>query len=306
MKKVLLWMMVVALPAVGQGAATSKKTAPAKPEQKSAGAATNENLPSKQTVEDFLHHTFGYDQNLKYEVVSIKPAPDPSMAEVTVIMNTPQGQQLLPLFITPDHKFAISGEFVPFGDDPYAHARQVLSEKAHGPARGPSNPAVTIVEFGDLQCPACKRAQPIMDRLMTDFPNAKLIFQQFPLPQHRWAMLAAKYALCVARQNNGAFWKFLDEVYTNQDSMQQMTEEQVTPKLEEYATGAGVNAKEVAQCTTDPKIAEQIFASEELGKEMGITGTPTVFIGGRKISNVSGLPYDTLKAIVQFQADGGK
>ena len=274
----------------------ASKTTPAKP---SGGG----NLPTEATVEEFLHHTFGYDSNLKWKVTQIKPAADPALSEVDIVMNTPEGQQAVKLFITPDRKFAISGDFLPFGADPYAPMRTLLKEKATGPSRGAASPTVTIVEFGDLQCPACKRAQPTIEKLMNDNPNAKLVFQQFPLTQlHKWAETASKYALCVNKQNKDAFWKFVDTVYQNQDSMQQMTVEQVEPKLKQYAGDSGANADQVQQCTSDPTIAEQIFKSEELGHEVDVTGTPTLFLNGRKIGNVGGIPYETLKAITEFQA----
>jgi protein-disulfide isomerase len=135
-------------------------------------------------------------------------------------------------------------------------------------------------------------------------PNARLIFEQFPLVQiHKWANIAAKYSLCVAKQNNDAYFKFIDTVYSHQDELQSQTEEQVTPKLKEYASEAGVNADQVQQCTANPAIAVAINDSLELGREMDVTGTPTLFVGGRKIGNVAGIPYETLKAITEFQAN---
>ena len=261
------------------------------------------NLPSEAMVNDFLHHTFGYDENLKWKVTEIKPADDPALTEVSIIMNTPQGQQPLKFFVTPDQKFAISGDFMPFGADPYAPMRQLLNEKAKGPSRGAANPSVTIVEFGDLQCPACKRAQPTIEKLMADVPNARLVFEQFPLTQlHKWAMTAAKYAACVDKQSKDAFWKYIDTVYEHQDEMEPMSVEQVEPKLKQYAGDVGVNADQVQKCTQDSSTEAEIFASEGLGHEVDVTGTPTLFINGRKIGNVGGVPYDTLKDITQFQA----
>jgi protein-disulfide isomerase len=288
--------------AFGQSSAKSAAS-PAKASAETTSAAKPGNLPSEQTVNDFLFHTFGYESNLKYKVAEIKPADDPSMAEVTIVLNTTEGQQVLKLFVTPDQKYALSGDLLPFGADPFAVARGTLQKNVNGPTRGPANAAVTIVEFGDLQCPVCKRAQPTIEKLMTDVPNAKLVFQQFPLAQiHRWAMAAAKYSLCVAKQNNDAYWKFIDIVYQHQDELQPQTEEQVVPKLKQYAADAGVNADQVEQCTKDPEIAIKINDSIELGRAMDVTGTPTLFIGGRKIGNVAGIPYETLKAITTFQA----
>ncbi|HVZ19173.1 MAG TPA: thioredoxin domain-containing protein, partial [Terriglobales bacterium] len=265
MKRLALLFLAGAL-TVSVAAQSSSKPAPPSGLGAQTPGQRASNTLSRETVNEFLRHTFGYDQNLKWQIRDIKPAPDPSLTEVDVVMNTPEGQQGLRLYVTPDQKSAVTGEFLPFGSDPYAPVRNLLSEKAKGPSRGAANPAVTIVEFGDLQCPACKRAQPTIEKLMNDEPNAKLIFEQFPLTQlHKWAMTASKYALCVNRQNKDAFWKFVDTVYQNQDAMQQMTVEQVEPKLKQFATDAGVNADQAQQCTNDPAITADIVMSQELG-----------------------------------------
>ena len=76
---------------------------------------------------------------------------------------------------------------------------------------------MTIVEFGDLECPACKAAQPNVNKLMQEEPKAKLIFQNFPLETiHKWALLGAKYVECVSSGDNDAVWKFISTVYEHQ------------------------------------------------------------------------------------------
>ena len=305
MRKLSFVILVLATTAFAQSAA-KKPVAATSPAVQSQPMKTG-SLPTEQTVNEFMRHTFGYEPNLKYKVAEIKPAADPAMTEISVVLNTPEGQQMLKLLVTPNQKYAVSGDIIPFAADPYAAARETLAKNVNGPVRGRADAPVTIVEFGDLQCPACKRAQPTIEKLLADVPNAKLIFQQFPLTQiHKWAMIAAKYGLCVAKQNNDAYFKFIDTVYQHQDEMQQQTEEQVTPKLKEYAGTSGVNADQVQQCTSDPAIAIKISNSMALGQEMEVTGTPTLYVGGRKIGNVSGIPYETLKVITEFQASNGK
>jgi protein-disulfide isomerase len=189
-KRVFLVGVLLSISALAQTA--PKKSAPTTATTATHSApAKASNLPSEETVREFLRHSFGFEPNVKYTVLEIKPAADPALSEATIVLNTPEGQQVMKLFITPDQKYAINGDFIPFGADPYAPAREKL-KAANGPTRGPANAAVTIVEFGDLQCPACKRAQPTIEKLLTDVPNAKLVFQQFPLVQlHKWAMTAA-------------------------------------------------------------------------------------------------------------------
>src|SRR5260370_39140813 len=97
----------------------------------------------------------------------------------------------------------------PFGTNPFATARAKL-QAADGPARGAATPVISIVEFSDLECPHCKLAQPILEKLVTDFPQVHYVFQQFPLPAtlHPWAMKAAEYTDC-ARTDKAAFWQYL-------------------------------------------------------------------------------------------------
>ena len=130
-----------------------------------ATASTATALPSEATVDAFLKQMFGWNQDLTWKIASIKPAEAQGFTEVTAIFNTPQGQQVFRVFVTPDQKFALTGDMVPFGAEPFAAARAIL-KSASGPTHGTADAAVTIVEFGDLECPACKAAQPQLAKLM--------------------------------------------------------------------------------------------------------------------------------------------
>ena len=278
----------------GQKSAVPKtEAAPEKP-----GASPS--LPSQATVNGFLTHMFGYDPGIKWNIVAIKPAPASQMGEIDVVLTNPQGQQVTKLFITPDGKYAVAGDLLPFAADPFAEDRDRLQARAKGPSQGPADAEVTIVEFGDLECPSCKAAQPTIEKLLGDMPNVRLIFQQFPLPQiHPWAMKASQYGVCIARQSSDSYFKFMKNVYQNQE---QITAENADQQLKAAATAAGANVDAAASCAPEPATQAQIKQSQELGVAVDVTGTPTLFINGRKISNVNGIPYDVLKSITQFQA----
>src|SRR5581483_7997843 len=130
--------------------------------------------------------------------------------------STPQGQQSNRLYVSADGKHAVVGDIIPFGARPFDAANAELQKGVNGPARGPASAPVTIVEFSDLQCPHCKEAEPILDKLMEEEKNVKLVYQNFPLPSHDWAQKAAAYADCVGRSNNDAFWKFIGSVFESQ------------------------------------------------------------------------------------------
>ncbi|MGD0990452.1 MAG: DsbA family protein [Candidatus Sulfotelmatobacter sp.] len=271
-----------------------------KPNDKSIPAV---NLPSEATVDSFMKQTFGYEPQVSWKISSIKPAPVPGLAQVDVILANGQGQQLSRFYVTPDGDHAVVGDIIPFGAKPYDAAKQTLEKGITGPARGPKDAPVTIVEFGDLQCPACKAAQPAIEALVAAEPTARFVFQNFPLEMHNWAAKGAAYAQCVGEASNAAFWKFVAKTYETQSDI---TADNADEKLTALANDAGVKGADIAGCAGTPVTKARVDASIALGKSVNVTGTPTLFINGRTIGNVSQVPADTLKALVEFAAKQGK
>jgi len=291
------------------GAAPTGTADAAKPASSAAASQSGSNLPSEANVGAFFHRMFGFDPNLVFKVVSIKASPVDGLAEVTAVVNTPNGQQMTKIFVEKD--YAIAGELMPFGSDPFARERTILDKAAFGPTKGPAAPAITIVEFGDLECPACKQAQPAIEKLMSSQTKVKLIFQNYPLNQiHPWAQRAAAYVDCITRGNNDAAWKFIAAVYEQQDAVDQQNESGAAAlgnKLNELAAGAGVDAKQAAVCADSAETKERLERSKKLGDEVAISSTPTFFINGRRVGNVLNMPPDVLKTVVEFEiAESGK
>src|SRR5215470_2748260 len=260
------------------------------------------NLPSEETVNGFLQQTFGYDSTVTWKITAIKPAIAEGLAEVDVLLSNAQGQSATTLYVTPDGKHALTGEIMPFGAKPYESAKEALLKGINGPARGPEKASVTIVEFSDLQCPHCKDAQPVIEKLLADEPNARFIWENFPLPSHDWAFKAAAYGDCVGRENKEAFWKFTKGVF---DAQEQITAANADEKLTAIANASGANGAKAASCAATPETTDRVQQQVELGKAVDVNGTPTLFINGRKIGNVTGAPYEYLKSIVEYDAKQG-
>jgi len=277
------------------------QTSIAKPPEKPATAASV-TLPSEATVDGFLQQTFGYQSDVSWKISSIKPAPVPGLAQVDVIIASPQGQQGSRFFVTADGEHAVIGEIIPFGAKPFEPAKKTLQKGISGPSRGPKDAPVTIVEFGDLQCPACKAAQPAIEGLIAAEPNARFVFQNFPLEMHNWAAKGAAYADCVAQASNDAFWKFVAKTYETQSDI---TAANADEKLTALADGAGVKGADIAACASTPVAKAHVDASLALGKAVNVTGTPTLFINGRSLGNISQVPAATLKSLVDFAAKEG-
>lgn len=292
-----LFLAGVALTAVAQqkSAVKPKSASTASAHTISRASAA---LPSEDEVNGFMHSMFGYNPQMTWKIVSIKPSEAEGLAEVTVQVSSPEGQGGQRFFVTADGKHAVTGDIIPFGAHPFEHARVELQKKANGPAKGSAGAPVEIVEFSDLQCPHCKEANPTVEKLLSENANIHFVYQNFPLPMHNWAEKAAEYDDCVGRASNDAFWKFIDGVFAAQD---QITAENADEKLAGIADQAGVKGSEIAACAAQPETQARVQASEELGKSLDVNSTPTLFVNGRPVG-VSGNDYDALKKLVDFSA----
>ena len=262
------------------------------------GTHATANLPSEEEVNGFLKQTFGYDPQLTWKIVTIKPSEAEGLAEVNVLISGPQGQGTQKFFVSQDGKHAVVGDIIPFGKHPFEQTRLQLEKKVTGPSRGPANAPVLVVEFSDLQCPHCKEANPTIERLLNEDQDVRFVYQHFPLASHNWAQKAAAYADCVARASNDAIWKFIDGVYAAQDNI---TADNADQKLTEIADQVGVKGADVAACAAKPETESRVEASINLGKSLDVNSTPTVFINGRPVG-VAGNNYDVLKQLVDFAA----
>ncbi|HEY2913256.1 MAG TPA: thioredoxin domain-containing protein, partial [Candidatus Angelobacter sp.] len=255
-------------------------------------------LPTMEEVEASMKRSFGYDPGVTWQIFDIRESSIPGLAEVLVSMNK---QQPVHLFLAPGAQIAIAGQILPFGTDPFAPARAHLKD-AFGPSRGGQNPPIDIIEFSDLECPHCKVAQPVLEKLYADFPQARFIFQQFPLPasMHPWALKAAQYADCAGQMNKDGFWKYVDAIFENQGGIALATADD---KLKELATANGYDAQKISTCAASPETDARIKKSLALGATLEVNETPTVFVNGRRVPGVANIPYDNLKQLVQFEID---
>lgn len=261
-------------------------------------------LPSQAQIDAALKRSFGYDPSLTWTIYDIKPSAIPGLADVIVSMNK---QNPIHLYVSPDSPNAIIGELIPFGPNPFEDAREKL-KAADGPTLGAAKPVIEMVEFSDLECPHCKAAAPVVEKLIADFPQVRLRFQEFPLPAsvHPWAMKAAEYADCAAQEKqekqekNDAFWKYIDTIFENQGSIAAATADD---KLKEFATTAGLDAAKIAACAATPATEASVNKSLQLGRALDINSTPTTFINGRRVAGIANVPYEQLKALVQFEID---
>lgn len=259
--------------------------------------------PTTQVVNAFLRQLWGYDPNRVWEVVGIQSTDAPGVSKVTILVGQ-QGVSRTPastvFFVTPDGNHAIAGaSVISFGAHPFAEVRQKLEQQATGPYRGSRSKSLMLVEFADLQCPHCKEAAASMDKLVQDYPNARIVLQNFPLTNvHPAAEQAAEYGVCVARQKgNAAFFQYVQAVFDTQSDLAT----NAVQTLNAAATKAGADAATVSACAATPSAKAAVAASVKLGEDIGVDQTPLLYVNGRAIP-VAGVPYPTLKQIISYAA----
>jgi protein-disulfide isomerase len=152
----------------------------------------------------------------------------------------------------------------------------------HEPAFGPADAPVTLVEFGDLQCPSCRAEAPVLRQLIPQFyaNKVRVVFKDYPLESiHPWARAASIAGRCIFKQDPPAFWKFYDWDYENQDDI---TVENLKAKVLGWAAANKIAAAQLESCMDSKATDAEITRNVTEGKAAGVRGTPTVFVNGVK------------------------
>jgi hypothetical protein len=285
-------------PAAQSGAPSQPAPAQLQPMPPPDPANFTATAPSKETVEAFLRASWGYDENRIFQVQAIQTTAVAGISRVTVLVEEKGTQQTQPSALTfltlPDGKHLIANdEILPFGAHPFDNYRDILEREAKGPSRGPAAALLQLVEFSDYQCPHCKEAQPTVDRLLKDYPQAHFVSQVFPLRNiHSEAEKGAEAAVCVAKiGGNDAFFKYTDAIYANQA---QLTPEGSAEALASAVKTAGVDDAKVKACVAEPSTKSAV----------GVNSTPSLFVNGRMLP-LAGIPYDQLKGIIDYDLKQG-
>ncbi len=154
------------------------------------------------------------------------------------------------------------------------------------PEKGNPNAKVTLVEFTDYQCPSCAKEQPVIERLITEYGDrVRFVFRDFPLTSiHADAEKAAEAA--EAAREQGKYFDFTAILFRNQS--------QLKPEmLKQYAGVIGLDRAKFDAALDSGKYADKIQRDVTDGQRLGITGTPSLFINGSPVADIT---YEGLKA----------
>ncbi len=160
---------------------------------------------------------------------------------------------------------------------------------------GKTDAKVTVVEFGDYECPACGQFNPTADQLIAVYgknPDFNFVFRNFPLPQHKNALIAAEAAEAANAQ--GKFLEMKSKLYSNQDQWK----ESETPidVFAGYAEELGLNVAKFKSEVLANKYQSIITGDLSLGSEIGVSWTPSIYVNGELLQTLPS--FDEMKNII--------
>jgi protein-disulfide isomerase len=166
--------------------------------------------------------------------------------------------------------------------------RYAVPTSADDPVRGNAAAPITIVEFSDYQCPFCARVNPTLAKVRETYGDkVKIVFKDYPLPNHPQAPKAAEAARCAGEQKK--YWEMHDAMFANQRALE-------VPALKQTARAIGIEGAAFDQCLDSGKYAATVRSGAELGEKMGVNSTPTLYVNGRPL--IGAMPFENFKAII--------
>jgi protein-disulfide isomerase len=194
----------------------------------------------------------------------------------------------------PDRRAGRGADARPAAPEKAAPARQLPPGNAMGPdvatlpRKGSPNAKVTMLEFSEFQCPYCSKVNPTIKDLLNAYPNdLQIAFVHMPLDFHKDAPLAAEAAMAAHEQ--GKFWEYHDLLFANQKALKR-------PDLERFAEQVGLDMGKFRAALDSGKYTKAVDQNTADARAMGMSGTPSFAINGRKF--VGAQPLDNFKKVI--------
>ncbi len=254
----------------------------------------------KAAMEAYVRHLLAVMPQVQVKIDDPKPAPA-NLDRVDVHFTFGQQSRDEIFYVTKDGKNIVRGMVYDINQNPFKEDLDKLKTDL-SPSFGTPGAPVVIVMFGDFECPACRvEAQAIRENALKTFPKeVRVYFKDFPLQTlHPWAKSAAIAGRCVFRENPAAFWKYFDWIYAHQP---EITLENLKSKVLEFAkTEPDLDGMQFGRCMDSKATEAEVDASIAQGRSLNISGTPTTFVNGRRLTD--SFPWPNLEQLINQELD---
>ena len=276
-----------------------------KPGAVKVGAPTTPMTPAKKpnfdraAIGDYVRTVEMWPKDLELKISDPKPSAYlPGFQEFTVGAIY-QGNEVLQrlYYLSADGQRFVQGNVFMLAKHPFQRNIDKLKTDLM-PSFGAPGAPVTLVVFSDFQCPYCREeAKALRENLPKEFPNdVRVYYKEFPLTTiHPWSMKSAEAGRCVFRANPEAFWDYHDWIF---DVQKDITPENLTSKVLEWAGSKGVDTLQLTRCMETHATEPEVRKNMAEGMTLGVDRTPTMFLNGRPLE---GMAWDQLKARIAFE-----
>jgi protein-disulfide isomerase len=238
----------------------------------------------KERVESYLFRRLLSGTGDKPFIKSVEVMRDSCYRKLTMSIPGTRGDSVM--YLSPDERF-LTAAFYDLSTDPEQEVALIannvnkLLERDESPRLVGSASRLTLVEFGDLQCPYCREFaewyQGLPEALRSQLT---LVFKHVPLKQHAWARSAAVYTACANKQSPAAFWNLETFLFQHQSEITADTiQASMTAELSRSGT---VNLQLLLSCVQSPEGARIVDRDIGVAEQLGVRNTPTLFIDGRR------------------------
>ncbi len=297
----LMRMVAVLASSIALCAQTSAPPRPDAPGAPAAPASTsaNSNVLDTPALEAYFRHLLMWPPSVEVTISNPEAAPMPGYYKVKVRGSLGGKSQEENFIVSSDSQTVIRGEVYDAKKNPFQSTIDILKIDDQ-PFLGIPGAPVTVVEFGDFQCPYCKQeAATVRTQLMQAFPgDVQLFYMDYPLASiHPYARSAAVLGRCIYSQNNGSFWAYHDWIFEHQD---EITPENLREKTLDFAkTDKNLSPGTLTACAVSQQAGSEVDRSVALGEKLGINATPTLFVNGRRM--VGTVSLEDLKMVVEHE-----
>ncbi len=255
-------------------------------------------VPDPVRIEKFLRRYYSWPEAVKVTVAPLQPSPIAGLLEAKVKISHQGQEQETTFLVSADGRHLVQGPPIAMVADPFAAIRAKIDVK-DSPALGSPLAQVTIVEYSDFQCGFCRGAAQILTGpVIKNFSSdVRLIFKDYPLAQiHAWATPAATLGRCIYKRYGDGFWPYHDWTFATQP---QLTTQNFKQKALAFAKEKGMDTEHLGSCMDQPQIKAEVDRSMAEAESLGVTGTPTLFVNGRKVVGVQS--FEAIREVIQAE-----
>ncbi len=263
-------------------------------------APTRQNLLNKANLESYLRRLELWIPQVAVQIDDPKPSPYlKGFSEVVVHLSYNGNGKEEHYLVSADGTGMIKGEVFDLTKSPFQATLDKIKTENQPSFGGGATAPVTLVVFGDFQCPYCKAEAEVMRKNVTQTfaDKVRVVFKDFPLEQiHPWARAGSIAGRCVYKQDAKKFWEFHDWIYAGQADVDV---ENLNEKVNKWAVDNGLNAAQFGTCVGTKATDAEVQSNLAEGRSLGINATPTSYLNGFKLEGT--VQWEVLQQVINME-----